>query len=335
MKSKVSYVKSGFMNKLIDLTFSDIYLTPEGNAFIPDNETSHGLMQVKNVSDLEKFYQDLEKGYNFKNSSYAVIYDEIIFRVERIKTMTGVGYCARRMPRQPPDITTLGLPEGFLKHLIALNRKTGLILWGGPTGMGKTTAVSSLLCKYLQREGGFAYTIEDPPEMPLDGNYQSKRGGLGLCKQTSPIDGDWGGALKSALRSRPHYILVGEIRTPETASQLLRAATSGHLVLSTIHANSVEDTISSLVKYASSEGMSEDLAYDLLSRGILGVVHQTLQGTKKLYPRVRFVFSNPDGSKGDQVRAIIKSGKINLGTTIEAQMARMFNGETLYREVAD
>ncbi|MGD9638594.1 MAG: ATPase, T2SS/T4P/T4SS family [Alphaproteobacteria bacterium] len=322
------------MSKLTSYTFSDIYLTPEGNVFTSDNETSHGLKQLKNVTDIEKFYYELENGYNFKNSSYAVVYDDVIFRVERIQTMTGIGYCARRMPKEPPDLMSLGLPEGFLRHLVSLNRKTGLIIWAGPTGMGKTTSISSLLCKFLQREGGFAYTIEDPPEMPLDGVYMSKRGGLGLCKQTSPIDGDWGGALKSALRSRPHYILVGEVRTSETASQLLRAATSGHLVLSTIHANSVEDAINSLVKYAVSQDMSEDLAYDLLSRGILGVVHQVLQGSKTMFPQVRFVFSNPDSTKGDQVRAIIKSGKINLGTTIESQMARMFNGEALYKDLS-
>lgn len=69
-------------------------------------------------------------------------------------------------------------------------------------------------------EGGFAYTIEDPTEMPLDGVYRSVRGGLGLCKQTQPVNGNWGASLKSALRSKPRYILVGEIRTPDTASEV-------------------------------------------------------------------------------------------------------------------
>ena len=70
--------------------------------------------------------------------------------------------------------------------------------------------------------------------------------------------------MKSALRSKPRYILVGEIRTPETASEALRAATSGHLVLSSIHGNNITDAINSVVKYASSTSMSEELALSLI-----------------------------------------------------------------------
>lgn len=77
--------------------------------------------------------------------------------------------------------------------------------------------------EYLTMEGGFAYTIEDPTEMPLDGVYHSVAGGLGLCKQTLPPNGNWGEGLKSALRSKPRFIMVGEIRTPDTASEVLRA----------------------------------------------------------------------------------------------------------------
>ena len=84
----------------------------------------------------------------------------------------------------------------------------------------------------------------------LDGEYKALNGSLGLCKQTQPQNDDWGASLRSALRSRPRYIMVGEIRTPEAASECLRAATSGHLVLSTIHAATGTDAIQSIVKYA-------------------------------------------------------------------------------------
>ena len=226
----------------------------------------------------------------------------------------------------------MNFPPQFIKYLYSLNRSQGLILWAGPTGQGKTTSISSLLKSYLAREGGYAYTIEDPPELPLDGSYNSKRGGLGICKQTHPPHDSWGDGLKSALRSKPHYILVGEIRTPDTASEVLRAATSGHLVLSTIHANNVTDALNSLVKYASAADMSEDLAHDLLARGILGVVHQSLMGVGKKHPVISCLFANPDGSKGDQTRSIIASGKLNLATTIESQMTRMMNGDPIFRE---
>ena len=187
--------------------------------------------------------------------------------------------------------------------------------------------------EYLINNGGFAYTIEDPFEMPLDGEYHAANGSIGLCKQTQPQNDNWGASLRSALRSRPRYIMVGEIRTPEAASECLRAATSGHLVLSTIHANNVSDAIDALVKHASGGEMSEELAFDLLSRGLLGVIHQQLVGIGKKRPILQYLFANPDTTQGDQTRNIIKTGRINLATTIEMQMTRMAQGKPLFEIV--
>ncbi|MGN0904269.1 MAG: ATPase, T2SS/T4P/T4SS family [Alphaproteobacteria bacterium] len=318
------------MAKIEDQLFSDIYFTPENIAYVHDGETRYGLKELY-ADDLPQFREALEAAYSGR-SSYSLSFGATMYRVERVATLTGVHYSARRMPRKTPDVTRLGLPESLTNHLISLNRESGLLLWGGPTGAGKTTSVSCLLRKYMEREGGFAYTIEDPPELPLDGIYQSKRGGLGLCKQTEPVNNDWGESLKSVLRCRPRYILVGEIRTPEGASQVLRAATSGHLVLSTIHANSVEDALNSVVKYATAAGLNEELAADLLGRGILGVVHQKLQGIKTMFPELRFVFANPDPTVADQLRVSIRDRQMSLGTLMEAQSARMFQGKPLFRD---
>lgn len=318
------------MAKIEDQLFSDIYFTPENIAYVHDGETRYGLKELY-ADDLPEFRKALDEGYNGR-SSYSLSFGNTMYRVERVATLTGIHYSARRMPRKTPDVARLGLPENLTNHLISLNRESGLLLWGGPTGAGKTTSISCLLRKYMEREGGFAYTIEDPPELPLDGIYPSKRGGLGLCKQTEPINNDWGESLKSVLRCRPRYILVGEIRTPECASQILRAATSGHLVLSTIHANSVEDALNSVIKYATAGGLNEELAADLLGRGILGVVHQKLQGIKTMFPELRFVFANPDPTVADQLRVSIRDRQLSLGTLMEAQSARMFQGKPLFRE---
>ena len=318
------------MAKIEDQLFSDIYFTPENIAYVHDGETRYGLKELY-ADDLPEFRKALDEGYNGR-SSYSLSFGNTMYRVERVATLTGIHYSARRMPRKTPDVARLGLPENLTNHLISLNRESGLLLWGGPTGAGKTTYISCLLRKYLEREGGFAYTIEDPPELPLDGIYSSKRGGLGLCKQTEPINNDWGESLKSVLRCRPRYILVGEIRTPECASQILRAATSGHLVLSTIHANSVEDALNSVIKYATAGGLNEELAADLLGRGILGVIHQKLQGIKTMFPELRFVFANPDPTSADQLRVAIRDRQLSLGTLMEAQSARMFQGKPLFRE---
>ncbi len=320
------------MVTITETQFSDIYITPDKQVFIPDKRTANALMKFA-PEDFAQFYQLLQTSWDGQNPSYSVVYDGIFYRVERTVALDGIQYCARRMPAQVPDFGSLGYPKQLERYLLSLRNASGLILWSGPTGAGKTTSISSLLKDYLSSEGGFAYTIEDPNEQPLDGIYTTPNGGLGLCKQTQPAGGDWGASLKSALRSKPRYIMVGEIRTPDTASEVLRAATSGHLVLSTIHANNVTDAITSVVKYAAAGGMSEDLAYDLFSRGMLGVLHQTLVGTAIKKAAVSFLFANPDTSKGDQVRGIIKSGRINLGTSIETQMTRMARGLPLFIDV--
>lgn len=321
------------MARINDTYYSDIYITAEKLVFVPDSQTENGLQQIE-PDDFEEFYELLKKMYQGK-SSYSVIYEGYFFRVERTMSMYGEIYCMRKMPKKVPDLSSLGYPQELVTYLSELGEASGLILLGGATGSGKTTTISSLLREYLIRNGGFAYTIEDPFEMPLDGEYHAINGSIGLCKQTQPVNDDWGAALRSALRSRPRYIFVGEIRTPEAASECLRAATSGHLVLSSIHANNVSDAIDALVKHASAGEMSEELAFDLLSRGLLGVIHQQLTGIGLKRPVVQYLFANPDTTQGDQTRNIIKTGKINLATTIEMQMIRLAQGHPLFEVIKD
>lgn len=321
------------MARINDTYYSDIYITAEKLVFVPDSQTENGLQQIE-PDDFEEFYELLKKMYQGK-SSYSVIYEGYFFRVERTISMYGEIYCMRKMPKKVPDLSSLGYPQELVKYLSELGEASGLILLGGATGSGKTTTISSLLREYLIRNGGFAYTIEDPFEMPLDGEYHAINGSIGVCKQTQPVNDDWGASLRSALRSRPRYIFVGEIRTPEAASECLRAATSGHLVLSSIHANNVSDAIDALVKHASAGEMSEELAFDLLSRGLLGVIHQQLTGIGLKRPVVQYLFANPDTTQGDQTRNIIKTGKINLATTIEMQMIRLAQGHPLFEAIKD
>ena len=207
--------------------------------------------------------------------------------------------------------------------------ESGLILFAGATGTGKSTSISALIKKYLQTEGGYAFTIEDPIEMPLDGVYQTENGDLGLCKQTTPPNGLWEEGIKSALRSKPRYIYLGEIRSAEAAVELLRAATSGHLVLSTIHANNVGDAINAVAKYAASSGISEEMAYELMANGMLACIHQNLVGSPRKL-QIEALFANPDINSGCQVRAMLRTGKLNLATIMESQRTKLERGLPLF-----
>ena len=311
-----------------DTDFSDIYIIPDGTAYIWGRKTPSGLVQVE-PDDYQEFYQAVMDTFDGDNPSYLVKYKGLHYRVERTVTLDGQQYCARKMPHTVPDINKLGMDIKLLDYLKSLSGASGLILLAGTTGSGKTTTLSALLREFLIRDGGYAFTLEDPIEMPLDGTYHTVRGELGICKQMTPPGGSWEAGLRSMLRSKPRYVYLGEIREPEIASEALRAAISGHLVLSTIHASTVSDAIQSIVKYAAASGISEEMAYDLVGNGILAVLHQTLVGVPK-HPEIEYVFANPDTSAGDQVRGIVKSGKLNLSTSIETQRIRLQKGIPLF-----
>lgn len=311
-----------------DVNFSDVYITPEKLCYIWTGKSTCGLMKIV-FDDFNDFYQELLQHYDGKNPSYLLPYRGRNYRIERTIALNGEQFCARKMPIEVPDLSQLGLPKNVYNQLVSLAGASGLILLAGATGSGKSTTASSLLKEYLRQKGGYAFTIEDPIEMPLDNEYLAVNGELGLCKQTVPPEGKWEEGLKSALRSKPRYILLGEIRTPEVASEALRAATSGHLVISTIHANNVADAVNALVKYSAATGISEDMAYDLVGNGLLVCLHQILYGAPKR-AMVNYLFANPDTTKSCQVRGMIRSGKLNLATILEQQRIKMEKGIPLF-----
>ncbi len=137
------------------------------------------------------------------------------------------------------DLSQLGMTESdltlFRKHL---SRPQGMILVSGPTGSGKSTTLYAAL-SYLARPGVNIMTVEDPIEYEISGITQS---------QVKPdIKYDFSTALRAFLRQDPDIIMVGEVRDHETAQIALRAAMTGHLVLSTVHTNDAASTITRLI----------------------------------------------------------------------------------------
>ena len=199
-----------------DTDFSDIYVIPDGTAYIWGKKTPSGLIPVR-PDDYDEFYQALKTTYK-DNPSYLLKYKGRNYRVERTVTLDGQQFCARKMPDSIPDLTKLGMDERLMRYLLSLSGASGLLLVAGTTGSGKTTTLSALLREWLVREGGYAFTLEDPIEMPLDGTYKTINGELGICKQMTPPNGSWPDGLKSMLRSKPRYVYLGEIRDPAVAS---------------------------------------------------------------------------------------------------------------------
>lgn len=154
----------------------------------------------------------------------------------------------------------LGLSESLVSKLRrTIAAQSGILLVCGPTGSGKTTTIYSLL-HTLAGRGLNITTIEDPIEIDLPNVVQSQ--------VNEKINFDFSAGLRALLRHDPDVILVGEIRDAETADTAVRAALTGHLVISTIHANTPVGAIMRLINL----GVQQSLLADAL----LGVYSQRL-----------------------------------------------------------
>ncbi len=165
----------------------------------------------------------------------------IDLRVSIIPTIYGEKVVMRILDKSSLmlDMTQLGFePDNLQKFISAIEKPFGLVLVTGPTGSGKSTTLYSALAR-LNKPEIQILTVEDPVE------YNIK--GINQVQVNEEIGFDFSMALRAFLRQSPNVILVGEIRDSETASIAIRAALTGHLVLSTIHTNDAPSTVNRLV----------------------------------------------------------------------------------------
>lgn len=167
--------------------------------------------------------------------------DEFDIRVSSLPTLHGEKLVLRILSKDANHINLidLGFTEAELKtYKETIKKPNGIILISGPTGSGKTTTLYATL-KLLNDDQTNILTIEDPIEYTIEGiNQVQLKENIGL---------DFTSTLRTFLRQDPDVIMVGEIRDGKTANMAIRAALTGHLVLSTIHTNSAWATISRLI----------------------------------------------------------------------------------------
>jgi type II secretory ATPase GspE/PulE/Tfp pilus assembly ATPase PilB-like protein len=200
--------------------------------------------------------------------------DKIDLRISTIPTLYGEDFTLRLLARNSQLILleNLGLVRRDYNQLLSLlNSPSGLILVTGPTGAGKTTTLYACL-NYLNNGERKINTIEDPIEYAVDGIRQSQI--------NVRLEVDFPDLLRSVLRQAPDVIMVGEIRDPITAKTAVQAASSGHLVLATLHAPVAAGAIQSM--------LGLDVHPHFLSSSLRGVIAQRLIRT--LCPDCRISF---------------------------------------------
>lgn len=164
------------------------------------------------------------------------------FRVNSIPTMWGEKVVMRLLDKTnlQLDMTKLGFEDDDLKLLKnTIHLPQGMVLITGPTGSGKTTTIYSALFEVNQPDTNIC-TAEDPIEFNLEGINQ--------VQMNPDIDLNFSTALRAFLRQDPDIVMVGEIRDLETAEIAFKAASTGHMVVSTLHTNDAPSTVNRLIE---------------------------------------------------------------------------------------
>jgi twitching motility protein PilT len=173
----------------------------------------------------------------------------------------------RRLDDRAPALAKLGLPEAYVSKILAQSK--GLILVTGATGSGKTTTLAATIEYLNDTKCGHIITLEDPVEYLLE-----SRNCLVDQRQIGRDTDSFQNGLRAALREDPDILLIGELRDHATIQTALAAATTGHLVLGSLHTNSARQSIERLTSEFGND--RRDWVHTVLSQALLGCISQTL-----------------------------------------------------------
>ncbi len=282
--------------RMVEYNASDLHIRVGAPPFLRIEGVLNPLDNQKvTIEDTEKIFHNIltdihkekfQKEFSL-DTSYS-IKDFRRFRVNVFQQQGTISFAFRSIPTSIPTIESLGLPQ-VLKTLC--DKPYGLVLVAGPTGCGKTTTLAAMIEYINNTQTKHIITIEDPIEFAFSDlkSFITQRE-VGLDTPFFDI------ALKDALRQDPDVILLGEMRSVETISTVLSATETGHLIFSTIHANSAYDTVARIVDAFPVELRSQVRIQ--LSNALLGTVSQ------RLVPR-------SDGSgRGAAVEILIANSRI-------------------------
>lgn len=209
----------------------------------------------------------------------------------------------RQLSDNVPLLEETGLPMRTVEKLI--DRPSGIILVTGVTGSGKSTSLASMVMHRATRPEKII-TLEDPIEYPLEAIAERRGLAAELHQREIGADSpDFAGGLRAALRQDPDVILLGEIRDSETAELAMKAAETGHLVLSTLHTRSANLTIERLVNMFPDHARS--MLRSNMAEMLIAVISQVLIPSIDGQGRVLgYEIMTTDGG----IRSHIRAGKI-------------------------
>src|SRR5512133_1091005 len=256
------------------------------------------------------------------------------FRASIFKRRGSWGAVMRTIPFQIPDFETLNLPA--VVRTIAEARR-GLICISGATGNGKSTTIASLIDYIIRQERLHVITVEDPIEFIFPGGK-----GVVIQREVGSDTASYSDALRAALRQDPDIIMVGELRDREAADICLKAAETGHLVITSLHTPDVPRAIGRLVGLFPAEeqdnvrarladNLQAVIALRLLMRadaaGLIPAV-EALLATSTVRELIR------DGTKVQELKAYMENAGADLGMhSLDSALANSTNRADLERRI--
>lgn len=237
------------LKQLVDGDGSDLYLAtgaPPSAKFSGELTTLGERMYARGeVAEIASSLMNKEQREEFESTlemNLAVTLDGIgRFRLNMFKQRGEVSLVARNIQTEIPNFDDLRLPE-ILKDVITA--KNGLVLFVGGTGSGKSTSLAALIDHRNSARGGHIITIEDPIE------YVHTHKKCIVNQREVGVDTlSFHDALKNTLRQAPDVILIGEIRDRETMEHALAFAETGHLAISTLHANNANQALDRIINF--------------------------------------------------------------------------------------
>jgi twitching motility protein PilU len=263
-----------YLKLMVEKEASDIFLTTNspikikiegkasavGKTVLTPELTKAAAYGIMNEHQVTQFEDRMECDFAI------ALADKARFRVNVFRQRGDVGMVLRRIPNEIPTLDKLGVP-GILSELI-LNKR-GLILMVGATGSGKSTTLAAMINHRNVNMSGHILTIEDPVEFSHP-NLKSI-----INQREVGVDTEsYANALKASLREAPDVILIGEIRDRTTMEAALELANTGHLAISTLHANNANQAMERVINMFPQD-MHKQLFMDL-SLNIRAVISQRL-----------------------------------------------------------
>ncbi|MCU0736401.1 MAG: PilT/PilU family type 4a pilus ATPase [Methylotetracoccus sp.] len=255
------------------------------------------------------------------------------FRVSAFYQQDTPGMVLRRIETRIPDTDELHLPP-IIRELAMTKR--GLILFVGATGTGKSTSLAAMIRHRNEHSSGHIITIEDPLE------YVHPHAGCIVTQREVGIDTEsYAVALKNTLRQAPDVILIGEIRSRETMEHAITFAETGHLCLSTLHANNANQTIDRILHFFPEE-MHRQLFMDL-SLNLRAIIAQQLikraDGAGR-YPAIEILVNTPLACdlirKGEvhKLKELMKQSREQGMQTFDQALYEMYKNDLISYEDA-